>query len=745
MQATRIILGGIGALALLGSAAPGAPVGTPTAPGALATLDLASDTAWTLRLDGGVPRPVKVPGGGWNSDLQQPPIQVLQDVKDFVLYERKIDMPAAAQGQVVQLRFGAVSHGCEVMLDGKKVGEHHGPQVAFEMDLTDKAVAGTQQTLQVKAYHRRHYLKPGQSKTAEVAVGWDFPEGGDPASRTEASTWCDWHGNSKVGYGILRSIALVVLPAVQVQEVFVQPSVARKQLVCAVWLRNATARERKVTLGAALTSCNKRDWKYPPIAPVEVTLPARGVMKVLLGPVAWGLGPDSYWWPNIPFREDYVPQLHTLDLTVSEGTRIWQKFPQRFGFVEHAEGPFFYTVNGVRVTGISDGTPEGGISYYDSYGRAAAFLPPTGPATGCPETWRRYMRIGINMNRLHCSPPTTTMLDAADETGFMLVAEAPVWGNDLSRYHPAYGPTTYQDLGRLCRNHPSLARYSLTNEVREPRGDAWSWRAAIDDLREVDDLHPLVFELHDQGSGRVDGVKGGHAFIMEHYTNIHEKVGAGKGIRGMGEHFWGRNSMGEFAVGVRTLRMNDWCYMAGWCWLNYWPNFLEGMNHDLHAWKPQNHSDRKDGVDGWGSPIVAFTQRSLHPYLLQDRDILATNPDLPRDEAQGRAGWLYQIPDCTVGQPVERHIEVFNGGLFGDQLTLRWGAHWDRPDGPMAVAGADIPCQIEPGCHATLNISFIVPPTDPVPRQLYLVMESLKEDKPVFREEFTWLNVISGK
>ena len=228
----------------------------------------------------------------------------------------------------------------------------------------------------------------------------------------------------------------------------------------------------------------------------------------------------------------------------------------RFGFVEHAEGPFYYTVNGVRVTGISDGTPEGGISYYDSYGRAAAFLPPTGPATGCPETWRRYLRIGINMNRLHCSPPTTTMLDAADETGFMLVAEAPVWGNDLSRYNRAYGPATYQDLGRLCRNHPSLARYSLT---------------------------------------------------------------------------------------------------------------------------------------------------------------------------------------------VERHIEVFNGGLFGNQLTLRWSAHWDRPDGPMALAGADIPCQIEPGCHATRNISFIVPPTDPVPRQLYLVMESLKEAKPVFREEFTWLNVISGK
>jgi hypothetical protein len=82
-------------------------------------IDLASDTAWTLRCDNGPARPIKVPGGGWNSDQQSPPIQVLKVVQDFVLYERKITMPAEAAGQVVLLRFGAVAHGCEVFLDGK--------------------------------------------------------------------------------------------------------------------------------------------------------------------------------------------------------------------------------------------------------------------------------------------------------------------------------------------------------------------------------------------------------------------------------------------------------------------------------------------------------------------------------------------------------------------------------------------------------------------------------------------------
>ncbi len=93
--------------------------------------------------------------GGWNSDLQTPPIQVLKDVKDCVLYERKLVMPAEAAGQAVELRFGAVNYGCEVFLDGRKVGEHRGPQVAFTVDLTTAAVAGKEQTLQVKAFHRR--------------------------------------------------------------------------------------------------------------------------------------------------------------------------------------------------------------------------------------------------------------------------------------------------------------------------------------------------------------------------------------------------------------------------------------------------------------------------------------------------------------------------------------------------------------------------------------------------------------
>ncbi len=721
------------------------------APDALWEMDLASDTAWTLSIDGGRPRPIKVPGGGWNSDLQTPPIQVLKDVKDFVLYERKLVMPAEAAGQAVELRFGAVNYGCEVFLDGKKVGEHHGPQVAFTVDLTAAAVAGKEQTLQVKAFHRRHYNRGplvdnhGQKlASAEVPVGFDFPGGSDPASIAEAKTLSGGYGgNTKLGYGIVRSIRLVVLPAVHVESTLVHTSVAKREFACDVWIRNVTDSARVIQVGAALSSWNRRAFNYPVVPSASVSVPAKGLAKVTLGPVAWTLGPESYWWPNIPFREDYLAQLHFLNVSLTEGNALRQQYPQRFGFVEHAEGPFYYTVNGVRVTGMSDATPEGGMSHYDAYA-TAAFLPPTGPGTGCPETWRRYLRIGININRLHCSPPTDTMMAAADEVGFMIVPEAPIWGNGFSHYNPEFTPQTYHDMGLACRNHPSVARYSLTNEVREPKNDPmkpWPWRPAIDDMREVDDTHPLVFDC--QALGRVEGVRGGHAWFMWHYGQGFAQANAKTGILGMGECAWETDGMADFVRQTLAMRFKDWAYFAPWCWINFWPNFLEGMNAKLHAWKINDYGDRRDGVDGWGSPIVQTVQWALNPYLVIDRGLLELNPTIKENSKDGKVGWPYRLPVYAAGTKIERPIEVFNNSLSAGSFTVKWSAHWDSPAGPVVAQGAAGPLKIEAGYHATQTVTFEAPKPEAEERTLCLVLESVKDGERVMRDERSRLTVTS--
>jgi hypothetical protein len=83
--------------------------------GALAEIDLASDTAWTLSADGGPGRPIKVPRGGWNSDWQELRIDTMAGVKDYVVYERKILVPKIAAGQVTKISFGAVNYGADAL------------------------------------------------------------------------------------------------------------------------------------------------------------------------------------------------------------------------------------------------------------------------------------------------------------------------------------------------------------------------------------------------------------------------------------------------------------------------------------------------------------------------------------------------------------------------------------------------------------------------------------------------------
>jgi hypothetical protein len=718
-------------------------------PGAT-TVDLASDTAWTASADGGEFRPIIVPGGGWNSDRQpaprlrpltrqeetkpdsplaklnrnQPDRPVV--VKDQVVYRRDLAIPAAWAGQVIQLEFGGVNYGAEIWLDGKPIGGHVGPMMPFTIDLTGIAQAGKTHQLEVKAFTSRHYNVNG---ICPVPVGFDY------------EYWRSMHNagwTSKTAYGIVKYVRLASLPPQHVREVLVQTSVTNGTFGFTATLANAGDRPVELELAATLASWNQAKWTYPTLPSRTVTVPAHGEAQVVVKGIKWELGPPSYWWPNLPFREDYQAQLHLLNLTLKKNGQAVADKTQRFGFVKHAEGPYYYTVNGVRVNGFSDATAEAQLSEFDGY----AQLPAYQTAEACRETWKRFMRLGINSNRIHQATPTDLMLDTADETGFMLIPETGLRGCHNQGWDPVYLPQAVREMVLHARHHPSVVRYSLQNENHFKTEE---WKALVDAATHVDATRPLVTEDNCVGyimplkPTRFEGTTG-HAYAMTHYVD-HPKPC--RDIYGMGEIQWGNGLLPAYAVQIRDLRFNDVAYFAPWSWLNYWPNLLEGGNHAKHGWKLNNDPDRVDGLDGWNSPIIGFVQRSQHPYLVQDLGILADNPGAPKPLGQGRIEWPYQLPTVLAGKPAERKIEVFNGGLAGNQFTLAWSAHWDKPDGEIAVKGGEIPCKIEPGFHATQTIAFTVPKIETDERRLYLVLESRLAGKLVFRSEETCLNVVA--
>ncbi len=106
---------------------------------------------------------------------------------------------------------------------------------------------------------------------------------------------------------------------------------------------------------------------------------------------------------------DYEATLHWLELSLEEAGKTVHRRRQRFGFVEYGEGPFYYTVNGVRFTSMGDSNSYGQVGEYDCWSETPCFVPPDCTYKGCPETWKRYQRIGFNTMRLSTSVPTRYM------------------------------------------------------------------------------------------------------------------------------------------------------------------------------------------------------------------------------------------------------------------------------------------------------------------------------------------------
>jgi hypothetical protein len=402
---------------------------------------------------------------------------------------------------------------------------------------------------------------------------------------------------------------------------------------------------------------------------------------------------------------------------------------QRFGFVEWTEGPYYYLVNGVRINFISDGTPESAMSHYDCYSVSPAFLRPTSPGTGCPETWKKYMRLGICANRIHQSTPTEYMMDVADELGFMLIPETGLRGfSDPSKFS-VYLSQSAKELAIVCRNHPSVCRYSLANECVPE----WSGNLA-DAIVQADDTRPLVFEDNKlKRPGRISGKSGAHAYCMLHYVNYPKPA---QMITGMGEYAWAWNlhepyptangGMEEFIYFGGNMRLNDIAYFAGWCLVNYWPNFLEGMNYDKNIWKQSTHPDRAERIDGWNSPIIKHLQLVFHPYLVMDTAFYNQNGVFTGE-------WPERIPKYISGQSIIRNIAIFNDVVSDFRNSIRWSLRWDSPEGNVVSQGTLDNLNIAPGFHIYKTIELSAPHTKEQ-RTAFLVLENLKEDHEVFSD-----------
>lgn len=130
------------------------------------------------------------------------------------------------------------------------------------------------------------------------------------------------------------------------------------------------------------------------------------------------------------------------------------------------------------------------------------------------------------------------------------------------------------------------------------------------------------------------------------------------------------------------------------------------MNYSAHAWKQTacvNH-DRVDGVDGWGSPVIDWSIRAFHPYLVYDVQSYEDNP-------RWVEGWPTQrIATSAAGKTIQRELIVYCDAVDvpSRALMLSWSGHWQGLN--STVFSGQLPSmEIEAGFHKRLNVTMTIP------------------------------------
>jgi len=695
------------------------------APSSTARRDLSTvaGSTWEFRPEGGDWKPIRVPGGGWRAQGY---------TCDAGTYRTTITLPNYAADRTVRIAFAAINFGADIYAGPDdqhltKVASHIDGWLPVTADLTTVASPGKSLLLRVEVKGRRKFMVGGK---------YTVPEG---------ATW-DPH----LEEGILRGVTLEILPKVHIDNIFVKtqtgsdPNSTDKSLSPTiepvVTVTNSTDRPVTAYLDAHLSSADRIRFPYPSFTPMAASIAPNSTKTIRLPAQHWTAGPDSYWWPNVPYRPDYRARLHNLSVTLAvDGRRIHTEI-QRFGFRSFVARGNAYYLNNIRCNLRGDNQQEADFDT-DAYGIRPGFGPPSLSNNGWPEAVDNLLRLNFNVLRIHQIPATPYMLDVCDERGLMVVDESPLRGSE--------GGESYKDgkdnmlamdreLVARDRNHPAVVLWSAANEWSDPIRDC------IPVIREQDDTRPIIADgIGDMGPDVIN---------MEHYVNGIDGMpvtgGRPRADRPYGETeaVWSRdNSLQGFAwmaTSVLVRRLLGDADLRNYVLNNAWPNYVPGENPENEVLEKRvKHMDNNATIlpaiaDPWHNPNIVLMQRCYNPVAACDIDF-----DRINERSNRNGDWPVTGPRLTPGMTTTRHIAVFNDEFSDPQVTLRYELHQgDSASGPLLAHGEQ-QLTIPLGAFESLDIPLAIPST---PGHVTLSLVTLKGKTERFHEDRMVFRVAAG-
>ncbi|HEX7476545.1 MAG TPA: glycoside hydrolase family 2 TIM barrel-domain containing protein [Polyangiales bacterium] len=675
---------------------------------------------WDFTPAGGAKRTLQVPGGGWAKQG----VNVASGT-----YATQITVPDSGAAQTTLIEFGAVNFQATLSVDGKEVATNTTSFTPSVFDVTKFVTAGKQHAISV-------LVKGGQAMKANDK--WLIPMA------------ADWSPN--VAQGIFRSATVRVVPDVYISDAFVRTSVADDTLTYDVAITNSGSTSQEVALSSVLSSWNCDTFAYPALADKTVTAAPNTTTTVTMGPIKWGLGAKSYWWPNVPYQADYKARLHNLSLQMSRGGKTAHSKVVRFGFRQSERrradaNHVYYYLNGVRLNLRGDNIQGADYDSIDSGGKGDAydtlpgFLPPSADNPGWPQAVRNYQKLNYNFIRVHQELASPYMIDTADELGLMLMGESAIRCSGVGSVDFVAGHDNMvghvQAMVLRDRNHPSIIRWSQANEPNGcyQTGDSDQFEADLfNAMTKLDGTRPISVDCW-FGCGNY-GLPSPAFATIPHYSSglgkYSEEVNPSTdNPTGQGEYIWASDSTRQgltwFGTSAMAMRRQDGCDIRPYTLLSGWSSFIPGVKTSQmtieQGGPPVFGEDNLP--DPWSSQIIRRIQNGFNPVLVADKDYWEANK-----MSNTNGDWPASVPAVAKGATRPTTLLIFNDTFSGTSVDVTWEIHSDSPTGTKGDSGTltvDVPL----ATMASKSITITAPTSG---TKFYLVLRAQKQGTTVFEE-----------
>jgi beta-galactosidase len=338
-------------------------------------------------------------------------------------YRRTVTIPADWKGRRIVLKVGGAIRKVTLFVNERRISEHDGLSAPFQFDVTNTARVGAENMIALKVTN----------------TGQAISESPDKQTSKEPTGMLNYIGNWG---GIYDGVELEAGELTWIDQTYITSDVDRQLAKFRIEVNTRETGSSFTAQLGVLVSADSRGKTYQAATDLRIQPGQASAVELEVDT------PGAQLWSP----ED--PALYTATITLKCGTRECDRIQERFGMRE-------ITTHGNVL--LLNGKPLYLRGYGDDNVEVLTGVPPASK-----ETYRKRLQqaksFGFNAVRYHSMTPVSEFFEAADEVGFLVMAELPVAYTQYFLPHKEFLRNELKAILLAHRNHPSFLSLALGNE-----------------------------------------------------------------------------------------------------------------------------------------------------------------------------------------------------------------------------------------------------------------------------------------